>query len=123
MQNNVRGYDRLEIPALRRRDQLFGAMRQDAAGAIEYRASAGGGLRPNPRKSMFHKSHRRRTGQSSFYYLMLAESCFQRAVGTRHANGSSTLREIGRNYLANASSIASVGADERNPVRLSMLRR
>jgi len=57
---------------------------------------------------MFHKSYRRRTGQPSFYYLMLAESCFQRAVGTSHVNGSSTLREIGRNYLANANGIASV---------------
>jgi hypothetical protein len=37
-----RGCDRLEILAMGWRDQLFGALQQDAAGAIEYRAPAGG---------------------------------------------------------------------------------
>jgi hypothetical protein len=47
-------------------------------------------------------------GEPSFFYLMLAESCFQRAVSTRHPKGSGTLCQIGRNYLANANGVTSV---------------
>jgi hypothetical protein len=57
---------------------------------------------------MFRKPRRISAGEPSFFYLMLAETCFQRAVSTRHSLGSNTLREIGRNYLANASGVASV---------------
>jgi hypothetical protein len=49
-----RGCDCLEILAMGRRDQLFGALQQDAAGAIEYRAPAGGGAPTQPEE--FHVS-------------------------------------------------------------------
>jgi hypothetical protein len=57
---------------------------------------------------MLRKSLRISAGEPSFFYLMLAKSCFRRAVSTGHPNASSTLREIGRNYLANANNVASV---------------
>jgi hypothetical protein len=57
---------------------------------------------------MSRKPLRISTGEPSFFYLMLAETCFQRAVSTRHPKGSGALREIGRNYLANASGVASM---------------
>jgi hypothetical protein len=57
---------------------------------------------------MSRKPLRASAGGPSFFYLMLAQTCFQRAVGTRHPAGSGTLREIGRNYLANADDVASM---------------
>jgi hypothetical protein len=39
---------------------------------------------------------------------MMAESCFRRASITRHPRAGGTLREIGRNYLAEATRVASV---------------
>ena len=57
---------------------------------------------------MLHKPPRISFGEPSFFYLMLAQSCFRRAISTRHPKGSSTLREIGRNYLANADTVTSV---------------
>jgi hypothetical protein len=52
---------------------------------------------------MLRKSLRISAGEPSFFYLMLAQSCFRRAVGTHHPKASGTLRKIGRNYLANAN--------------------
>jgi hypothetical protein len=57
---------------------------------------------------MSRKSLRISAGEPSFFYLMLAETCFQRAVRTCHPGGSATLREIGRGYLANAGGVASM---------------
>jgi hypothetical protein len=65
---------------------------------------------------MLHKSLRISAGEPSFFYLMLAESCFRRAVSTRHLKGSSTLREIGRNYLANATVVASMLESQPNAI-------
>jgi hypothetical protein len=38
----------------------------------------------------------------SFFYLLMAESCFRRAVRTCHPKAGGTLLEIGRSYLAKA---------------------
>jgi len=57
---------------------------------------------------MFRKSLRISAGEPSFFYLMLADICFRRAVSTQHPKGSGTLREIGRKYLAEANGVASV---------------
>jgi len=43
--------------------------------------------------------------ESSLFYLIMAESCFQRAVSTRHPKAGGTLREIGRHYLAKANEV------------------
>jgi hypothetical protein len=48
-----------------------------------------------------------RQAQSSFFYVILAEICFRRAVGTRHPEGSDALRKIGRSYLENAKTVTS----------------
>jgi hypothetical protein len=48
-----------------------------------------------------------RAEEPSLFYLIMAESCFQRAASTRHPNARGTLRDIGRNYLAKASDVAS----------------
>jgi hypothetical protein len=66
------------------------------------------GVPPNPRSPMSYKSPRINAGEPSFFYLMLAEICFRRAAGTGHPKASSTLREIGRNYLANANTVTSM---------------
>jgi hypothetical protein len=88
--------------------QLFGAFQQDEVRAGEYRESYGGDFDQTGADHMLRKSLRISAGEPSFFYLMLAETCFQRAVSTRHPRGSSTLRKIGRSYLANASGVASV---------------
>lgn len=46
-------------------------------------------------------------GEPSFFYLMMAESCFRRAASTRHPKAGSTLLQIGRNYLAKATDVVS----------------
>jgi hypothetical protein len=51
---------------------------------------------------MLRKSIQNSAAEPSFFYLMMAQSCFQRAVRTRHPKAGGTLREIGRNYLAKA---------------------
>jgi hypothetical protein len=45
-------------------------------------------------------------GEPSFFYLMMAEGCFRRAVG--HPTAGGMLREIGRNYLARAVGVTSM---------------
>jgi hypothetical protein len=47
-------------------------------------------------------------GEPSFFYLMMAESCFQRADSTRHPKAGGTLLELGRKYLAKATGVASM---------------
>ena len=44
-------------------------------------------------------------GEPSFFYLMMAGSCFRRAA--RHPQAS-TLRDIGRNYLTRATRVLSM---------------
>jgi hypothetical protein len=56
---------------------------------------------------MLCKSADASTGESSFFYLMMAKCCFERSVSTRNPNAADTLREIGRAYLANASDVSS----------------
>ena len=43
--------------------------------------------------------------EPSFFYLVMAKSCFRRAVSTPHPKAGGTLRELGRNYLAKAGGI------------------
>jgi hypothetical protein len=50
--------------------------------------------------------------EPSFFYLMMAESCFQRAASTRNSKACGTLREIGRKYLADATGVASTLAPQ-----------
>jgi hypothetical protein len=40
--------------------------------------------------------------EPSFFYLVMAKSCFRRAVSTPHPKARGTLRELGRDYLAKA---------------------
>jgi hypothetical protein len=47
-------------------------------------------------------------GEPSFFYLIMAESCFRRAASTRHPKAGGTLRDIGRGYLAKATDVASM---------------
>jgi len=44
----------------------------------------------------------------SYFYLLMAKSCFQRAVATPHPKAGGTLRKIGRDYLAMAHHVPSV---------------
>jgi hypothetical protein len=61
---------------------------------------------------MARKSTQSSAGEPSFFYLMMAETCFQRAAGTRHRKACGTLREIGRNYLAKACKVGSTLAPQ-----------
>jgi hypothetical protein len=56
---------------------------------------------------MLRKSIQSSVKEPSFFYLLMAESCFQRAASTRHLKARGALREIGRRYLAEASDVAS----------------
>ena len=56
---------------------------------------------------MLRKSIQSSAQEPSFFYLMMAESCFQRAASTRHPEACGTLRDIGRKYLAEATDVAS----------------
>jgi hypothetical protein len=47
-------------------------------------------------------------GEPSFFYLMMAKSCFRRAASTRNPKAGSTLRDIGRSYLLKANDVTSV---------------
>jgi hypothetical protein len=40
--------------------------------------------------------------EPSYFYLVMAKSCFRRAVVTSHPHGRGALREIGHDYLAKA---------------------
>ena len=57
---------------------------------------------------MLRKPIHTSAGEPSFFYLMMAEICFRRAVSTRHPKAAGTLLEIGRNYVAKATGVASV---------------
>ncbi|HEV3371584.1 MAG TPA: hypothetical protein VG145_03485 [Xanthobacteraceae bacterium] len=61
---------------------------------------------------MLRKSIQSSAQEPSFFYLMMAESCFQRAASTRHSEARGALREIGRRYLAEASDVASTLAPQ-----------
>jgi hypothetical protein len=57
---------------------------------------------------MLRKPIQTSAGEPSFFYLMMAESCFQRAVSTRHPKAGGTLLEIGRTYLEKATAVGSI---------------
>jgi hypothetical protein len=57
---------------------------------------------------MLRKWTQTSAGEPSFFYLMMAEGCFRRAVSTRNPKAGGMLREIGRNYLAKANDVGSV---------------
>ena len=57
---------------------------------------------------MLHKSMHTSPGEPSFFYLMMAESCFRQAASTHHPKARDTLRDIGRNYLLKANDVSSV---------------
>ena len=48
-------------------------------------------------------------GEPSFFYLVMAKSCFRRAVSTPHPKAGGTLRALGRDYLAKAGGTAPRG--------------
>ena len=52
---------------------------------------------------MFGKSVPSSAAEPSFFYLLMAATCFQRAGCTRHPNAGGALRDIGCEYLAKAS--------------------
>jgi hypothetical protein len=56
---------------------------------------------------MLRKSIYASPGEPSFFYLMMADSCFQRAASTVNRRASDALRDIGRDYLMKASDITS----------------
>jgi hypothetical protein len=56
---------------------------------------------------MAHRSIRTSAGEPSFYYLMMARTCFQSAAKAVHPKGGATLRNIGRAYLMKATRVAS----------------
>jgi hypothetical protein len=41
--------------------------------------------------------------EPSFFYVLMAQSCFRRAASTRHPKAGGTLRQSGRDYLAKAN--------------------
>jgi hypothetical protein len=43
----------------------------------------------------------------SFFYLLMADSCFQRAANIANPGASNALRDIGRDYLVKATEVTS----------------
>jgi hypothetical protein len=56
---------------------------------------------------MSRKPTQSSAGEPSFFYLLMAESCFRRAGSTRHPKASGALRDLGRNYLVKAREVSS----------------
>jgi hypothetical protein len=54
-------------------------------------------------------------GEPSFFYLLMAGSCFRRATSARHPNASGTLRNLGRDYLTKAKEVSSAFEPEPPP--------
>jgi hypothetical protein len=50
-------------------------------------------------KQMHRQSIQVCTAEPSFYYLIMAASCFRRAAGISHPNTRGALCDIGREYL------------------------
>ena len=57
---------------------------------------------------MLRKSIYSSAGEPSFFYLMMADSCFQRAANTDNPRVINALRDIGRDYLLKATEVTSV---------------
>ena len=57
---------------------------------------------------MLRKSIYASEGEPSFFYLMMADSCFQRARSTRNPNAGGALRNLGSDYLMKATEVSSV---------------
>ncbi|HMA71997.1 MAG TPA: hypothetical protein VKP67_10990 [Xanthobacteraceae bacterium] len=57
---------------------------------------------------MSARSTHANAADTSYFYLLMAKSCFRRAVATPHPKAGGTLRKIGRDYLAMANHIPSV---------------
>jgi hypothetical protein len=55
--------------------------------------------------------------ESSFFYVLMAQSCFRQAVSTRHPKAGGTLRQIGRDYLAKANGMTPVLEARPSPSR------
>jgi hypothetical protein len=53
--------------------------------------------------NMFGKSIPSSTAAPSFFYLLMAATCFERAGRSRHPYAGGALRNIGYEYLAQAS--------------------
>jgi hypothetical protein len=66
---------------------------------------------------MLRKSIYASAGEPSFFYLLMAESCFRRATTTVHPESGGALREIGRDYLMKATKVTSVLAPQ--PLQLA----
>jgi hypothetical protein len=49
---------------------------------------------------MLGKSMRIDAPETSFYYWMIAETCFQRIARSHHSKAGIAVRDIGRKYLA-----------------------
>ena len=67
---------------------------------------------------MLHKQIHNSAGAPSFFYLLMAESCFRQAVHPCHPKAGGTLVEIGRNYLAKAKATGVTSVLESQPPRL-----
>jgi hypothetical protein len=55
-----------------------------------------------------HKMNYTSAGEPSFFYLMMARGCFQRAGRAVHPNAGAVLRNIARDYLTKATKVTSV---------------
>jgi hypothetical protein len=49
-------------------------------------------------KQMYRQSIQVSTAEPSFFYLIMAASCFRRAAGIGHPNTRRALRDTGREY-------------------------
>lgn len=57
---------------------------------------------------MSTKSIHSNLADPSYFYLLMAKSCFRRAVATPHPKAGGTLRKMGRDYLAMANHVPAV---------------
>jgi hypothetical protein len=60
---------------------------------------------PLMERHMFGKAIQSGMAEPSFFYLMMAATCFRRAACTRYPNAGGALRDIGREYPAMAGRV------------------
>ena len=57
--------------------------------------------------SMLRQPTYANSDRPSFFYLLIADSCFQRAANIANPGASNALRDIGRDYLVKATEVTS----------------
>jgi hypothetical protein len=65
--------------------------------------------------SMSGQSMEKRLAAPSFYYVLMAGTCFRRAARTPRPQARGTLRQLGRDYLAKSARVEAASVSPSTP--------